>query len=555
VLELDRYRDLHLPFRETIETIIQLQEVGADIELSLDNTDQTTRSLRKTSRQLQKNLTHLRMRPLSDIFKRFPKALRQMSLQYNKPVNLKLQGERTLVDRNVLEALQEPLMHIIRNCFDHGIETADVRQQRGKPATGTIAISAYQQSGRTYITIRDDGGGIAVEKIRDRARHMGLDEALLAAAREDELLSLIFEPGFSTATEVTDLSGRGIGMDVVRSRLKEVRGDISVETQPGEGTVFTLSIPFTLSVTQVLIAESRGMRMGFPVESIEEIFMLPSEAIFATAGKESFEWNGKIVQLVRLTDWLQFNCPVCLESPEIAPAISTPTVLLVYANQRWVGVQVERSWGEQEVALRRVLGHISLPQGFNSCTIMGDGQVVPLVNVPELLYWIASCEATGQSVDRSVNPPDVAPSKMAHLPSSAGFSPYHLVPRQPTILVIDDSINVRRLLALTLEKAGYEVAQAKDGQDALDKLSAGLEVDAIICDVEMPRLDGYGFLARLRAETHHQALPVAMLTSRSSPKHRKLAMDLGASAYFTKPYNEQNLLQTLETMIQIAVAQ
>ncbi|MGB3137371.1 MAG: ATP-binding protein, partial [Nodosilinea sp.] len=320
VLELDNYRDLHLPFREIIETIIQLQEVGADIELSLDGTEQTTRTLRKTSRQLQKNLTQLRMRPLSDIFDRYPRSLRQMSLQYNKPVELKIRGDRTLVDRNVLEALQEPLMHIIRNCFDHGIEESDLRQQQGKTAEGTIAISAQQHNSRTIITIRDDGGGIAVEKIRDRARQMGLDEGLLAAASSQELLSLIFEPGFSTASEVTDLSGRGIGMDVVRSKLKDIRGDIQVDTQPGEGTTFTISIPFTLSVTRVLIAESRGLRMAFPVDAIEEIFVLPPDRIISAAGRESFEWNGELVQLVRLTDWLQFNCPVIIETPETAPA-------------------------------------------------------------------------------------------------------------------------------------------------------------------------------------------------------------------------------------------
>lgn len=545
VLELDHYRDLHLPFREIIESIIQLQEVGADIELSLDGTEQTTHTLRKTSRQLQKNLTQLRMRPLADIFERYPRSLRQMSLQYNKPVELKLKGDRTLVDRNVLEALQEPLMHIIRNCFDHGIEDAETRQQRGKPATGTIAISAQQQSSRTIITISDDGGGIAVEKIRDRARQMGLDDGLLTAASTQELLSLIFEPGFSTAKAVTDLSGRGIGMDVVRSKLKEIRGDIQVETQPGEGTTFTLSIPFTLSVTRVLIAESKGMRMAFPVDAIEEIFALPAEYILSTAGRDSFEWNGELVQLVRLADWLHFNCPVVIESPETTPAISTPTVMLVRANQKFVGIQVERSWGEQEVALRRVVGNLPMPKGFNSCTIMGDGQVVPLVNTVELLYWIASCEASGAATL------DDTPMQ-AYLTSGPRYET-STAARKPTVLLIDDSINVRRLLALTLEKAGYQVAQAKDGQDALDKLTAGLAVEAVICDVEMPRLDGYGFLARLKAETDHENLPVAMLTSRSSQKHRQLAISLGAAAYFTKPYNEQTLLKTLEDLIQPAL--
>ncbi|MEM9769743.1 MAG: hybrid sensor histidine kinase/response regulator, partial [Cyanobacteria bacterium P01_D01_bin.71] len=545
VLELDRYGEVHLPFREIIETIVQLQEVGDDIDFSLDQTEQTTRGLRKTSRQLQKYLTQLRMRPLNDIFNRFPRALRQMSLQYGKSVQLKTKGEQTLVDRNVLEALQDPLMHIIRNCFDHGIEPPEIRQQRGKPETGTITVTAQQRSGRTLIIIQDDGDGIPLDQIRDRAIKMGLDSHLLAAASKQDLLSLIFEPGFSTASEVTDLSGRGVGMDVVRSKLKEIRGDIQVDTEPGVGTTFTLSIPFTLSVTRVLIVESRGMRMAFPVDAVEEMFSLTPEQILSTAGKDSFEWNGELLQLVRLSDWLQFNCPVSLESPEISPAISTPTVLLVQYNQRLVGIQIDRSWGEQEVALRRVMGNLPMPVGFNSCTILGDGHVVPLVAVPELLYWIASCEASGSM-------PTADAMLSTYLPPGSDYEAAGLS-RKPTVLLVDDSINVRRFIALTLEKAGYQVLQAKDGQDALDKLMAGLAVDAIICDVEMPRLDGYGFLSRIKANTAHQQIPVAMLTSRGSPKHRKMAIELGAEAYFTKPYNEQTLLQTLEDLIQPAL--
>lgn len=549
VLELDRYRDMHLPFREIIETIVQLQEVGADIDLALDNTEQTSRDLRKTARQLQKHLTQVRMRPLSDVFDRFPRALRQMSLQYDKPVDLVLHGGRTLVDRNVLEALQEPLTHIIRNCFDHGIETPEVRRARGKSERGTIELSARQQSNRTIITIRDDGGGIPIDKIRDRARQMGLDDALLTAASDQELLSLIFEPGFSTASQVSDLSGRGIGMDAVRNKLREIRGDIQVDTVAGVGTTFTLTIPYTLSVTRVLIVESRGLRLAFPVDAIAEMLML--EQCMTTAGKTVFEWHGELLQLIQLSDWLVFNCPTSLESPEIAPAISAPAVLLVQGGDRRVGIKIDRSWGEQEVALRRVEGNLPMPPGFNSCTILGDGQVVPLVNISELLYWIASCEASGEPPSYA-QPEPVA--TFAYLPEALASASVSSLPQKPTILVVDDSINVRRLLALALEKAGYQVAQAKDGRDALDKLQAGLEANAILCDVEMPRLDGYGFLAQLKSQADLSDLPVAMLTSRSSTKHRQMAMRLGASAYFTKPYNEQMLLQTLEELTTAAIA-
>ena len=186
------------------------------------------------------------------------------------------------------------------------------------------------------------------------------------------------------------------------------------------------------------------MRAALPVDAIEEMFVLPPERIISTAGKDSFEWEGEIVQLVKLSQWLHFNCPISLESPEITPAISTPTVVLVQYNQRLVGIQVDRSWGEQEVALRRVAGNLPMPKGFNSCTIMGDGQVVPLVNIPELLYWIASCEADGKDSPESTIP--------AYLPAHYSTDPALKPPRKPTVLLIDDSINVRRLLALTLEK-------------------------------------------------------------------------------------------------------
>jgi two-component system, chemotaxis family, sensor histidine kinase and response regulator PixL len=496
----------------------------------------------------------VRMRPISDILDRFPRALREMSLQYGKPVQLRVQGANTLVDRNILEALNDPLMHLLRNAFDHGIESADARDSAGKPSQGTIEIRAFHRNNRTYITISDDGAGIPLNKIRARATQMGLDQTLLAAASDEELLSLIFEPGFSTADSVTALSGRGVGMDVVRNNLKQVRGDIKVNTESGVGTTFTISVPFTLSVARALLTESNGMPMAFPTDVIDEVVMLSPDQIIPSTGGEAFEWDGRMVQLIRLSDWLKFNCPRQIETPENQPAIDVPTVFMVKQGSQTIGLQVDRSWGEQEVAIRQVEGGLPLPAGFNNCTILGDGRVVPLVNVAELLHWVASSDRpqvepkTPNTFSRlpliqpSLEPPALPPT---NIPFSSG---------KPTILVVDDSINVRRLLALTLEKAGYQVAQAKDGQDALDKLTAGLQVQAVICDIEMPRLDGYGFLARVKSIPHLAGLPIAMLTSRSGDKHRRLAMSLGAVAYFSKPYNEQVLLKRLDEMLNLAPA-
>jgi len=534
-LEMDRYNELHQLSQSVMETIVQVQEVTTDVELGLEDTEHIARQINKTAKQLQTRLTQVRMRPLSDILERFPRALRELSVQHGKNVQLKVEGGNTLIERNILEALNDPLMHLLRNSFDHGIEDPATRRSNGKSEQGLIEIRATHRSNRTIITVRDDGRGISLEKIRSRALDMGLDASLLAAANDEELLSLIFEPGFSTKDEVTALSGRGVGMDVVRSNLRKVRGEITVKTQHLVGTTFTLSVPFTLSVARVVLVESNQMLLAFPTDAIAEMLLLVPDKVISMGGTEVINWQGQMLQFIRLGRWLQFNCRRKGAAPlETPPAINAPSILIINQGNQQVALQVDRCWGEQEVAIRRVEGDIPMPSGFSNCTILGDGRVVPLVSSNDLLHWIASTEqvpGTKLLASPQLKTPTLPPNQKG------------------TILIVDDSINVRRFLALTLEKAGYRVEQAKDGQDGLEKLLAGLHVQAVICDIEMPRLDGYGFLGRVKSNTNLKHLSVAMLTSRSSDKHRQLAMQLGATAYFSKPYNEQDLLQTLEQII------
>ncbi|MGB3560039.1 MAG: hybrid sensor histidine kinase/response regulator, partial [Geitlerinemataceae cyanobacterium] len=543
LLELDRYNDSHLRLVEVMETVVQIQEITGDIDISVEETEQTTRNLNKTVKQLQTNLNQVRMRPLSDIFERFPKALRKLSLQHGKPIDLKISGGRTLVDRNILEVLHDPLMHLLRNAFDHGIEDTQTRRKRGKPEQGTIEIRASHQSNRTSIVLRDDGGGIPLDKIRSRAVEMGLDADLLNAATQSDLLSLIFEPGFSTKDRVSDLSGRGVGMDVVRNNLKQVRGEIQVDTQPGEGTTFTLLLPFTLSISRVLIAESSGMLIAFPSDTVREIVSPLSGIFTASNGSEMLDHDGIEFPVVRPDRWIEFHCPHPPSELETPPTISTPTALIVDRRDGRVALVVNRCWSEQEVAIRQVEGNVPLPSGFASCTILGNGRIVPLVNVPELIDRVTSPKRSSQA---AIEPSE--PLALTELSPLSGNALPILPLENNTILIVDDSINVRRFLALTLEKAGYRVEQARDGQDALDKLFGGLNVRAAICDIEMPRLDGYGFLAQVKSVATFKDLPVVMLTSRNGNKHRQLALSLGATAYFSKPYNEQTLLQTLETL-------
>jgi len=540
----DTYSKINLLSQDVMETIVQLAEVTSDIQLNVDDTDQIARKLNKTSKQVQKKLTHVRMRPLSDLLDRFPRAIRDLNVEYGKNVQLKIEGGHTLIERSILEALNEPLMHLLRNAFDHGIEDSSTRREQGKPEQGLIEIKAAHHSDRTIINIRDDGQGISLTKIRQSALDMGLDTAILDNASDEELLSLIFEPGFTTSNKVTTLSGRGVGMDIVQNNLKLIQGDIKVNTRIGIGTTFTLSVPFTLSIARVLLVESDHMLLAFPTDVVAEIFILQDEQVFSLSGSQFLKWQNTVLPLISLARYFEFNCyRQASLNWETAPVINASSVLIFRNDSQSVAVKVDRCWGEQEVAIRQVAGNIPLPNGFSNCTILGDGRVVPLVNTTELLTWIT----TNVRPQRNSQTPATR-LKTAFL-APRNQNPIETTPQKGAILIVDDSINVRRYLALTLEKGGYQVEQAKDGQDAWEKLQNGLKIQAVICDIEMPRLDGYGFLERINSNPRLKDIPVAMLTSRSSIKHRQMAMQLGAQAYFSKPYNEQELLRTVEEMI------
>jgi two-component system, chemotaxis family, sensor histidine kinase and response regulator PixL len=538
LLEMDRYSDLHLVSQHQIETIVQLQEVTADIELSLREMTHSVSNLNQTTRTLQGNITRTQMIPFADVVKRFPRLIRDLSLQFGKSVNLKIVGENTGIDRAILDRLSDPLIHLLRNAFDHGIEDPATRLAAGKAEHGSIVLEASQRSGETVITISDDGGGIRLDRIRNRLQQMGLPMAVVAEMTEAQLLDTIFEPGFSTATSLTELSGRGVGMDVVRTNIEQVRGNIRVKTQLGIGTTFVIRVPFTLSIVRIMLLERAGFVFAVAVDSVKEMIGFQSDLL--TADGKNIAWQSQVIPLVALEQGISWRrIHRSMELPG-TPTIAKPTVLVVGEDQLSVAFEIDRYWGEQEVTRRSIDSLMPLTPGFGNSIILGDGRVVPLVDLIQLAGWMLA-----------------TPNSPANLPpvASAANGLFPAVSDQiqtDTILVIDDSINVRRYLAVMLEKEGYQVEQAKDGQEAVDKLYGGLVVQAAICDVEMPRLDGYGVLEALRSTETFADLPIVMLTSRSSDKHRQLAMNLGASAYFAKPYTEPELLGTLSSLIVMA---
>ncbi len=522
-LEFDRYSQLHLLTQEHMETIVKLEEVSRDIELGLNEMGQAVSGLNYTSRTLKNRITQTQMRPFEEIVGRFPRVVRDWSVQYGKPVELKLEGATTLVEQFALDQLSDPLMHLLRNAFDHGIETPESRRLRQKPAVGTITLRAVNRGNRVVITVSDDGGGINLERIRDRIRQYNLPAQQVDAMGQQELLSFIFEPGFSTSGQVTELSGRGFGMDVVRTNLKEVQGDIQVLTESGKGTTFTITIPLSLSILRVMLLERNGSIFALPVDAVQEVIQTPAMEM----PEPSMVWKGEDIPLVRLEEhWAMESRPLAMSGQ---PLINCPMIVVVGEDRSSYGLTIDRFWQEQEVAIRPVASPIPLPPGFGGVTVLGDGRVVPLIEPIQLVEWI-------------VAGPEREPAQSA-VPAISSRS------NTAKILVVDDSIHARRYMATTLERSGYLVEQAKDGREALDKLVGGLTVDAMICDIEMPRLDGYGVLEELREQPAYEELPILMLTSRSSEKHRKLAMNLGATAYFSKPYNEQELLTKLKQLI------
>ncbi len=526
ILEMDRYTDLHLVTQDQIETIVQLKEVSIDIQLGLLDMQGSIGELNQTTTALQKNITRTQMTPFADVIKQFPRMMRDLSIQFQKKVKLQIQGEGTLIDRAVLDKLNSLLNHLLRNAFDHGIETPDIRIAQKKLPEGKITVSAVNRANQTIIIIEDDGGGISLQKIKNRLLTQGVSEDAISQMSETQILNYIFEPGFSTKEQVSELSGRGVGMDVVRTNLREIRGDIQVKTKEGKGTTFTINIPFSLSVLKVMLLETNGLVFAIPLNSIEELKAFLPQEIITNENTEYIHWNSKNIPLIKIEDYLVFNRVYKANPLKGNPLIDRTTVLIVGESDTLSSIYIDRVWGEQEVTVYPIQAPIPLPYGFNSSIILGDGRVIPLVDPVEMIQGCFISDFNRNNISKNT----IYQEEIKR------------------ILIVDDSINVRNYLALILEKAGYQVEEAKDGREAVDKLFNGLSVKAVISDVEMPRLDGYGLLEEVKNKKEFDSLPIIMLTSRSNEKHKKIALNLGASNYFSKPFNEQELLQNLELL-------
>jgi two-component system, chemotaxis family, sensor kinase CheA len=475
--------------------------------------------------ELESGIRLIRLLPLSNVFRLFPRLVHDLGQEQGKEVELVIEGEDTNADKRILEEIKDPLMHMLRNAVDHGVETPRERERAGKPRTGTVRVKASQTTSSVTIEVSDDGRGLDEEAIKRAAikRTVASGEAL-AAMSSAQIQSLIFAPGMSTADFVTDVSGRGVGMGVVRANVERLKGSIRLQSEPGKGTRFTIVLPVTLATVRVMIVEINGHPYGLPAECVQVLKNVATNDVFSVEGRDAVLHQGRPVSVARLADLLQLPRSMQPGKGLDVQAASPCAVLSVDGES--FGVLVDALLYEQEVVLKPQSGLLKRVRNVAGATILDSGEICMLLNPQDLLA----------SMRKGAAP--VAPSE------ASGAAE-----RKKAILLAEDSITTRTQEARILESAGYEVVTAADGLEAWNKL-ATRAFDAVVTDVMMPNLGGLGLAGKIRQEPRYADLPIILVTSLASDEDKRRGLEAGANAYITKPAFDQTiLLDCLERLI------
>lgn len=470
---------------------------------------------------LQEQGMRLRMLPANTIFQTFPRAMRDLAKQFRKEIDFVIEGGDTELDKKVLEEINDPLVHIMRNCVDHGIESPEVRVARGKPPTGTVHLAARQEGDRIVIEISDDGAGIDPVKIRESAIRKGyVTESEAAAMSDRETVYLIFEAGFSTAAIITEISGRGVGMDVVREFVVEkLKGSLDVESEVGEGTRFKLTIPLTLAIIRALLLRVGSQIYAMPTGSIDETLRIDPAEIIKVEGREVIRRQRRTIPVVRLSEILG----VAENGPE---GQKQPIVTIGYSGQR-MGFSVDGFVGEQQIVIKPLGSHLKKIDNVAGVTVLGAGEVVPILNVPDLM--------------------SNARTRTGHRAGPAAKTERAGARR---VLICEDSFTTRELERSIFEAAGYEVETAVDGAAGLTRLREGIDVDAVVTDVQMPNMTGFELTKAIKSDATLQNIPVIIVTSLERDEEKAEGIEAGADAYITKSvFNQDTLLDTVERLI------
>jgi chemosensory pili system protein ChpA (sensor histidine kinase/response regulator) len=515
-LELDRYSRLQQLARGLTESLHDLSTIQSNLQTYAGEAETTLQQQARINTNLQEGLMRTRMIAFSTQVARLRHIARQTARELGKRAELHITGTDVGVDRTVLERMMGPFEHMIRNAIDHGIEDGPARARAGKPATGKITIDTSQEGTDILIRFSDDGRGLDIDAIRRHAIERGLigKDTVLA---DEELVQFILVSGFSTARHVTHLSGRGVGMDVVENEVKQLGGNMSVTTAAGAGTTFTIRLPVTLSITQALLVHAGDQTFAVPLSAVSNIIELSADKLNLTTGKTPvLSYGDKMYSFMHLAARLGI-----LAAPRNGSKVS---ILLARVGNREVALQVDGLAGTREIVVKSLGPQLSEIKGLSGATILGDGTVLLILDVGGL--WL-----TDQVL------------QVEHVGAAAPREA-----RRPVVMVVDDSLTVRKVTGRHLQKRGMEVLTAKDGIDALEQLRERV-ADVILVDIEMPRMDGYELTGRVRSDSRLKDIPIIIITSRAGEKHRNRAFDLGVNIYMSKPYQEDELFKNIESLL------
>ena len=519
-LEFDRFTRFQELTRMMAESVNDVKTVQQHLQKSLESAEVDLTSQRRMTRDLQQDLMAVRMVPFSSIAERLYRVARRASKEVDKRVNLDIRGGTVEIDRSVLERMAGPFEHLLRNHIVHGIESREVRRSHDKAETGELLVEIRQEGNEIVLTFSDDGAGLNYDRIRAKGREAGLigDQPVTDA----QAAELIFSPGFSTAAEVTELAGRGVGMDVVREEVIGLAGRISIDSEADKGTRFTINLPLTLAVTQVVLVSVAERIYALPSVLVEQVQQLRPQALADAYRAERLEWDGMNVRLAFLGSLLGIE--------DIVPVAqrTSPVLMLRSAGER-LAVHVDAVIGNQEVVVKNLGPQLARMAGIAGATVLGSGEIVLILNPVQLAHLVRS---------EAIRPQVLPAADAVEAASEAGLKTL------PTVMVVDDSLTVRRVTQRLLSREGYQVVLAKDGVDALEQLQ-DFPPDVMLVDIEMPRMDGFDLTRNVRNDERYRHIPIIMITSRTAEKHRRHAADLGVDAYLGKPYQEDELLDLL----------
>lgn len=524
-LEMDRYSSIQQLSRALTESSSDLADLRETLSDRVRDTETLLVQQSRINTELQEGLMKTRMIPFASMVPRLRRIVRQISGELGKKVDFDVRNAEGEMDRNILERMIAPLEHMLRNALDHGIEAPEDRKAGGKPETGEVVLSLTREGGDVVLRMMDDGKGIPSDVIRDKAIRQNMmrpDEDLT----EREILQFILQPGFSTAQQVTQISGRGVGMDVVASEIKQLGGSLDIDSSPGRGTTFTVRLPFTVSVNRALMVSTGEDFYAIPLNTIEGIVRVSTYELeeYYKPDAPMYEYAGQEYRLQYLGNLLNSD-----HQPKLQGQALPLPVILVRGAEQPMALQVDNLMGSREIVVKSLGPQFSSVRGVSGATILGDGNVVVILDLPAMIRSDILSER----------------QRLASLEKAREAARYE--EQITTVMVVDDSVTVRKVTSRLLERNGMEVVLAKDGLDAVAQLQDH-KPDVILLDIEMPRMDGFEVASFVRHDDNLRDTPICMITSRTGEKHRERAMAIGVNEYLGKPFQETELLETIKRL-------